>query len=492
MHYQTALLLSLNFILGPLPQASHCSCAPAQKNEAPEESRLPNIIYILADDMGYGDLSLLGQQSFSTPNIDRLAAEGMLFTNHYAGSAVCAPSRGSLMTGMHTGHAPVRGNTFFPGVGVAPLVDSLMTLPEAVKQGTDYTTAMTGRWHLGGELSDQTPYDRGFDYHFGKLSADFPNRTGTFIGGLFDEQGKHVPYEVYSKRAVEPMYENGEYYNLSAEELAADTVNMDRMVTDKAVKYIQEQREQPYFLYVAYAIPHEPMDYHPNYPVSDSLPPAERAFVSMMLALDDYVGDIVKAVDAAGQKENTLILFTTDNGAHNEGGHDYTYFNSSGPFAEYKRSFHEGGMRAPMIARWPGTVAAGTRSDLICAMWDMMPTACELTGAPVPPQTDGISLVPTLTGVGEQREHNYLYWEFNENIYLEKTEYKQAVRMGKWKGILYLDEDRFELYDLEADVAERENVASDYPQVVAEIREIMREAHVPNENFPLLPEERAR
>lgn len=471
-----------------------CTCGPAPSPPAEPNSYppRPNIIYILADDMGFGDLSVLGQRSFRTPHIDRLAAEGMLFTQHYAGSAVCAPSRATLMTGLHTGHSPVRGHVSIPGIGVAPLTDSVMILPEAIKRGTDYTTAMSGRWHLGGELSDQTPFDRGFEYHFGKLSADFPNRTGVFNGSLYDEAGHHVPYEVYRARAVEPMYENGSYYNLNAEELAADTINMDRMVTDKAKAYISRRRTRPYFLYVAYSIPHEPMDYHSDFPVSDSLPPAERAFVSMMLALDAYVGELVAAVDDSGQKENTLILFTTDNGAHSEGGHSFTYFNSSGPFSEYKRSFHEGGLRAPLIARWPGTVAAGSRSDHLCAMWDMLPTVCELAGASPPDPTDGISIVPTLTGRGKQAEHDYLYWEFNENLRFQKTEFKQAVRAGKWKGIYYIDEDRFELYDVTVDMAEREDVAAGHPAVVRRLRKMMQQAHTPSGRFPLLAAERQR
>ena len=487
------LLKRVYFILALLVSA--CTVPATSTNLAPAPPPAipmgpPNVIYILADDMGYGDLSLLGQRSFATPNIDRLAAEGMLFTQHYAGSAVCAPSRGSLMTGLHTGHAPIRGNMGLPGIGTVPLPDSVPTLPELLKRGTDYTTAITGRWHLGGELSDQTPYDRGFDYAFGKLSSDFPNRTGEFNGALWDENGKHLPYEVYSARNVEPMYLNGQYYDLTAEDMAADTINMDRMVTERAVDYILAERQQPYFLYVAYSIPHEPMDYHPNYPVPDTLPAAERAFVSMMLALDDYVGRITDAVDASGQSEHTVIVFTSDNGAHNEGGHRYDYFDSSGPFTEYKRSFHEGGMRAPMIVRWPGMVAAGSRSDHLCAMYDVLPTVLELGGAEPAPRTDGISFAPTLRGE-PQPAHDYLYWEFNENIRFQKTEWKQAVRTPEWKAIRYVENDSFELYRITEDLGETHNVAEQYPGVVARMRAIMAEAHTPSPVFPLLNEERA-
>lgn len=466
-------------------------CLVSCNNKPEETDKNPNIIYILADDLGYGDLGYMGQEKLSTPNIDRLASQGMIFTDHYAGSPVCAPSRASLMTGQHTGHAVVRGNKAFPGVGVAPLNETIVTLPEAIKEGTDYTTAMCGRWHLGGELTEQTPYHRGFDYHFGKLSSDYPNRVGVMIDQLWDEEGKHVPYEKYSGLYTEPMYENGKLFQLSDHDMAMRPINMDELVTDKAVRYIKNEQDNPFFLYVAYSLVHAPMEYHEKYPVeNEEWPEEERAFASMLMALDDYVGKIMQAADDAGIRKNTVLIFTSDNGAHNEG-HDYRFFNSSGELKEYKRSFHEGGFRSPMIVRWPGVVEEGTTSDHISAFWDVMPTLCEIAGAPIPSQTDGISFLPELKGE-EQKKHEYLYWEFNEDIYKKKNQFKQAVRMGKWKGIYYVDQGSFELYNLKDDISEQTNLADKHPEVVNSMREIMNEAHVPNDRFPLLKEERAK
>lgn len=454
-------------------------------NETP-----PNIIYILADDMGWGDLSFLGQSSFSTPNIDRLSKEGMLFTQHYAGSAVCAPSRASLMTGLHTGHSPVRGNKFFPGIGVAPLTDTVITIPEAIKKNTSYVTGMSGRWHLGGELTDQTPYDRGFDYHWGKLSSDFPNKVNVMVDGLWDEDGRHKPYEAYSKLNMEPIYENGKLYHLTAEELKKRPTNMDRLVTDKGMAFMERNKDKPFFLYLAYSLPHAPMEYHDQYPVpeNDTLPAPERAFISMMRALDAYLGEVIDKTEDLGIAKNTVLLFTTDNGAHNEGGHQHDFFNSNGPFREYKRSFYEGGFHSPMIVKWPGKVQAGARSGHVSAFWDVLPTVCEIAGAPVPAGLDGISFLPALLGK-PQKTHNHLYWEFNETIDFKKTQYKQAVRKGKWKGIYYVKEEEFELFDLSEDLGETTDLTAEYPEVVSELREIMQSSHAPSKRFPLTKEE---
>lgn len=461
------------------------SCSPTKS----DENKSPNIIYILADDLGYGDLSFLGQQMLKTPNIDELSKKGMIFTDHYAGAPVCGPSRCVLLTGQHTGHSVIRGNKAFPGVGVAPLTNDIVTLPEAIKNQTNYTTAMCGRWHLGGELTEQTPYHRGFDYHFGKLSSDYPNKVGVMIDQLWDENGRHIPYEKYSKLNTEPMYENGKLFDLTGEEMAMRPINMDELVTDKAIRYIKKKKENPFFLYIAYSLVHAPMEYHEKYPVENNeWPEKERAFASMLQALDSYVGKIVAAVDEAGIGDNTVVIFTSDNGAHNEG-RDVEFFNSNGEFKEYKRSFHEGGFRSPMIVVWPGVVKSGSVSNHISAFWDVMPTLCEIAGAPVPAQTDGISFLPELTG-RPQQEHKALYWEFNENIRLQKGEYKQAVRMKDWKGIYYIDKDRFELYNLEEDISEENNLAGQYPEVVAQMKAIMEEEHVPSERFPLLKEER--
>ena len=461
----------------------------ACSNQGTKTEIKPNIIYILADDLGYGDLGILGQKQLKTPNIDRLASQGMTFTEHYAGSPVCGPSRCVLITGQHTGHATIRGNKAYEGIGVAPLEASVITLPEAIKKNTNYTTAMCGRWHLGGELSDQTPFDRGFDYHFGKLSSDYLNKYGVFIDTLWDKNGIHVPYEAYSKMNVEPMYENGRLFNLSEKEMAMRPINMDELVTDKAIRYIQEEKDQPFFLYVAYSLVHAPMEYHEKYPVTNKeWPENERAFASMLTALDDYVGQIINAIDNAGIRENTIVIFTSDNGAHNEE-HDVEFFDSNGRFREYKRSFYEGGFHTPMIVQWPGVIDGGSASDHISAFWDVMPTLCDIAGAPIPDQSDGISFLPELKGE-KQEKLDYLYWEFNESITHQKNEFKQAIRKGDWKGIYYIDKDQFELYNLKDDISEQNNIASEHPDIVNDMRKLMSEAHVPSERFPLLKSER--
>jgi len=479
----------LNLVL-ILVSCTLAGCHPgSEKTSVTRDATRPNIIYILADDLGYGDLSILGQKTLKTPHIDRIASEGMIFTQHYAGAPVCGPSRAVLMTGQHTGHTEIRGNKAFPGIGVAPLNPDFLTLPEAIKTNTNYTTAMSGRWHLGGELSNQTPHHRGFDYHFGKLSSDYPNKVGVMIDHLWDEKGKHIPYDAYSKSFTEPMYENGELFELSTTEQAMRPINMDELVTDKAVRYIKQKRDQPFFLYVAYSMVHAPMEYHEKYPVpANDWPEEERAFASMLQALDAYVGQIIAAIDDAEIRDNTIVIFTSDNGAHNEG-HDVEFFDSNGPYREYKRSFYDGGFLAPTFIKWPGVIKPGSTSDHLSAFWDVMPTLCDIAGAPIPPQTDGISFLPTLRGE-KQTPHEFLYWEFNEDIYKKKGNYKQAVRLNEWKGVHYLNDDRFELYRVADDISEAHDVAAQYPEVVAQIKTIMKQEHTPSDRFPLLASER--
>lgn len=454
----------------------------------------PNIIYILADDMGYGDIGIFGQKSFNTPNLDRLAREGMIFSRHYCGGPVSSASRCCLMTGQHLGHAAIRGNKSLPGVGVMPLDGTVPTIPEAVKVNTDYVTGMSGRWHLGGELSEQTPYHRGFDYHFGKLSSDYANGYGVMIDPLWREDGTHRPYEEYSKMHIEPMYENGKLYNLTPEEIRSDRpINMDAFVTQKALGFIEQNREKDFFLYVAYALPHSPLEFHEQTPptgyMNEQWPATERAFASMVQALDSYVGRIMDRVDELGLAEKTIIIFTSDNGAHNEGGHSIRFFKSNGQFQGYKRDVFDGGFHAPMILRWPGTVAPGSVCDLLSAQWDVMPTVCELAGAPIPAHTDGISFAPTLLGKKQSRKHDALYWEFSEHPSQRRTWPRQAVVFDNWKVIRYIEEDRYEVYDLSLDVAEGNDLSAQRPDIVARGRKIMEREHSINKYYPLFPSE---
>ena len=475
--------------------ATATGAASPARSSAAQKAPKPNIIFILADDLGYGDIGILGQKTIKTPNLDRLAREGMIFTNHYSGAPVSAPSRCSLMTGKHTGHTSIRGHITIPHVGVAPLWPSDVTLPEAIKNGTDYVTGMTGRWHLGGELTNQTPHHRGFDYHFGKLSSDFPNKHGVLIDGLWDADGKHVPYSQYSAAGFEPMYENGKLYNLSPEEMKERPINMDRLVTDHAKAFIEREKDKHFFLYVAYALVHAPMEYQDATPVTqpNDWPDTERAFASMVMSLDKYVGEIMNDIDRLGLGQKTLIIFSSDNGAHNEGGHSHLFFQSTGDFRGYKRDVYDGGFHTPMFCRWTGTIKAGSTNNLLSAFWDFMPTLCDLAGAPAPKITDGISFVPTLLGKPQTQKHEFLYWEFDEHADMKKDrtpDYKQAVVFGPWKVLEYLDAQKIEVYDLVTDPGEEHDVAAEHPDIVQKGLHYMAISHVQNPIFPMLPSER--
>ena len=474
--------------------------APCNAQKMPKQQ--PNIIYILADDLGYGDVGILGQKAIKTPNIDRLAREGMIFTRHYSGAPVSAASRCSLMTGQHTGHTLVRGNKSVPGIGPIPINNSVMTIPEAIKVNTNYVTGMCGRWHLGEENSpDQTPYRRGFNYHFGKLASNYRNLFGVMVDTLWRKDGAHIPYAEYSKYGVEPVYENGKLYNLSPEEnVYKRPVNMDRIVTDKAMQFIEKNKANHFFLYVAYCLPHAPMEFHAETPPDvygwENWPETERAFASMVQTLDSYLGEIMNKVDGLGLSEKTIIVFTSDNGAHNEGGHNYRFFKSNGPFNGIKRDVIEGGIHTPMIVRWNGTIQQGSHTNLLSAFWDVMPTLCELTGAPIPVQTDGISFAPTLIGKGKQKQHEYLYWEFSEHtgITFDKRPVisfwpRQAVVFDHWKVIKYVNENKVELYDLSDDLCEGNDLSTRYPDLVARGLSIMQQSHTVNSNFPIFPSE---
>lgn len=453
----------------------------------------PNIIYILADDLGYGDVGILGQKTIPTPNIDRLATEGMIFTNHYAGAPVSGPSRGCLITGKHTGHSTIRGNKSIPGVGVVPINSNEITLPEAIKKNTNYVTGMCGRWHLGGELTDQTPWHRGFNYHFGKLSSDFPNRHGVMIDSLWDKNGIHIPYSLYSQRHIEPMYENGNYYNLSDQDMKKRPINMDRLVTDKAIDFIKREKSKPFFLYVAYSLVHSPLEYHNETSIIDNdWPQSEKKFASMLMSLDKYVGEIVACVDNEGLGEKTLIIFASDNGAHSEGGHSCYFFNSTGDFRGYKRDMYEGGCHTVMMARWINVIPAGSRTDLLSAFWDVMPTICDLAGAPIPSQTDGISFAPTLLGKKQKERHDYLYFEFDECADRKSPhkEFKQSVIFDKWKVIRYIDENRIEVYNLKDDPSEKNNLTTKRKDIVEKALKYMDESHIQNQIYPLTLKER--
>jgi arylsulfatase A-like enzyme len=456
-------------------------------------TRPPNIIYILADDLGYGDLSCYGQQKFATPNIDRLAREGMKFTSFYAGDAVCAPSRSSLLTGQHTGHTPVRGNAEIFPEGQEPLPAAAITIPE-VLHSAGYVSGAFGKWGLGFVGTEGDPLAQGFDRFFGYNCQRFAHRY-------------YPPYLWDGERQV----------FLPGNDMHTKTTYAPDVLHTATLDFIRANRDKPFFLYVASAIPHAELQApddeilaqfkgkFPETPYAGRVPgpwggeanygphaaPGGYAaqampratFAAMVTRLDRQVGEVLRLLDELGLADNTLVMFASDNGPHVEGGHDPRFFNSSGLLRGVKRDLYEGGIRVPMIARWPGRIAPGGVVGAPFAAWDIMPTLAELAGVKAPTVTDGVSLVPTLLGRPGQAEHEYLYWEFAERGP------SQAVRAGDWKAIhTYAGADHpetFELFNLVSDLGETRNVAAEQPLIAERLRRYMAEAHRFNPRFPL-------
>ncbi|MDX9941486.1 MAG: arylsulfatase [Bacteroidales bacterium] len=428
----------------------------------------PNIVFILADDLGYGDLGVYGQTKFKTPNIDRLAQEGIRFTQHYSGSTVCAPSRSVLLTGLHTGQTPVRGNKEFQPEGQQPLPEGTRTIAHLLSEA-GYTNGLVGKWGLGYPGSGSEPLDMGFDYFFGQNCQRHAHHY--FVDYLLENRQKLF----YEKK----IYSHDE-------------------ITRQGLAFIHQNREKPFFLYMAYAIPHAelvlPQEYLEPfkglYPESRPWPagqhygaqPFPRAALAAMIShLDADVGKVMNLLKELGLDENTLVIFTSDNGPAVEGGNDPAFFNSSGGLRGVKRDLYEGGIRVPMIARMPAKIPSGKVSGHISAFWDFFPTLAELAGLEAPKNINGISLLPSLTGKGEQAEHPFLYWEFHE------LGGRQAARYRKWKGVKYdlsSGNAPLELYDLENDPAETHDLAGWFPDVVSEMERIFSEARQPSPAFP--------
>ncbi len=436
----------------------------------------PNIVFIMADDLGYGELSCYGQQILRTPNIDRLAAEGLRFTDVYAGSTVCAPSRCVLMTGLHTGHCRVRGNQR------VPLLPDDVTVAEVLRDA-GYVTGMFGKWGLGEPGTTGLPNRQGFEHWFGYLNQG--NAHNYYPEYLWDNEqqfplvGNVAEKGVASKKAI---YSHD-------------------IVTDRALGFLDEVGDKPFFLYVPFTLPHVNNELRratgdgmevPNYGpyANESWPNPEKGRAMMIHMLDRDVGRIMDKIRKLGLDENTLVFFTSDNGAQQEGGSKLEFFNSSGPLRGFKRDLYEGGIRVPMIARWPGVIEAGTSSDLPWAFWDFLPTAAELAGAAAPKGIDGLSVVPTLVGEDRaghpQQQHSELYWEFHERGS------KQAVRRGKYKAVRLSPELPLELYDLETDLGETNNIADAHPELVAELEEYLASARSESEHWPLKKRQRRR
>lgn len=463
----------------PLLVLVFCLDAAAQKKR-------PNIVLIVADDLGYADLSCYGQQRFTTPNIDKLALDGKRFTQFYSGSTVCAPARASLMTGLHTGHTPVRGNLSMEPEGQYPLPENTVTIAMLLQQN-GYNTGAFGKWGLGPPESTGEPTKKGFNNFYGYICQTLAHN--------------YYPAYVWNNRQKENFPGNEERHTI----YSADTIHRE------AKLFIEKQTAaKPFFLYLPYTIPHGdvmvPHDavyesFRKRYneqpvprPVAklasrehESYPHA--GFASMVTRLDKYVGEIIELLKKKGMAENTLVLFTSDNGPHRENGGDPEFFDNNGIFRGIKRDLYEGGIRVPFIAWWPGTIKAGSLNDDALALWDLYPTFQRLAGISVSKNIDGISMVPALMG-RKQDEHKYMYWEFHEQGG------KQAVRLGPWKGVRLnvstLPDGPIELYNIEKDPGEQINLASKNPEMVRKLDRIMKVAHVPDVNWPLLVNEKMR
>ncbi len=437
----------------------------------------PNIIFILADDLGYGDLGCYGQTIIQTPNIDRMAAEGLRFTQFYAGATVCAPSRCVLMVGQHTGHCSVRGNAGRNRLINQSLTEDDVTVAQLLKKA-GYRTALIGKWGLGEIDHPGHTLRKGFDYFFGYLNQAhahnyYPeflwrNREKVFLKNKVKRFPGAIP-GLSGAWAVEPV----EYSH-------------DLFMAD-ALHFIRENKDRPFFLYLAVTLPHANNERYralgngaevPDLGIyaDKDWPEPDKGHAAMITYLDKSVGRLLSLLRELGIAERTLVLFSSDNGPHLESGQDPVRFNPSGPLRGMKRDLYEGGIRVPMIAWWPGTIEPGRTSDHVGYFGDFMATVCELVDIPLPPDRDSISFLPTLLNQpSAQKQHEYLYWEFYERGSA------QAIRMGRWKAVRKpMLNGPIELYDIERDPLEKYNIARIHPDVVRTMRRLMSEAHVPN------------
>jgi arylsulfatase A len=452
------------------------------QNEKLLKPSKPNIIYILADDLGYGDLGCYGQKMIQTPNLDQMAADGIKFTNHYAGSSVCAPSRCALMTGRCIGRARVRGNyetgTHGFGAGLELTQDDL-TVAEILKKA-NYNTAIIGKWGLGVEGTSGEPNKKGFDYSYGFLN-----------------QG-HAHYQF-----PDYLFRNGKKESIDANTNGKKEAFSNDIFTNEALTYIEKNKEKPFFLYLPFTTPHAELlvpddeifrSYKGKFkekPFIGSKQGGDKsgfgaygtqehpmaAYAASITHLDKCVGQILQKLKDLGIEENTIIMFSSDNGSHKEGGANPDFFNSSGGLRGAKRDLYEGGIRVPFIVRWKKHIQPKSISDHVSVFWDLLPTLADLSKTDLSDiQTEGISFLPTLLNQSQkQAQHNYLYWEFHENPSTE-----QAVRMGKWKAVRHSPTEKIELYDVTKDLSETKNIASQKPEVIEEIAQILNIARTPH------------
>lgn len=424
----------------------------------------PNIIFIIADDMGYGDLACYGNKVVKTPNIDQLAQNGVRFTQAYAGSAISSPSRCCLLTGKNTGHSRIRDN-FCKAGGIAGdkngqpirrmhLLETDTTLALMLR-GAGYHSMLVNKWHVDGFSTEAGPLDRGFD---------------EFKGWLITNLDSNLPYYYPSKR-----YHNRELIDIPDNQNGAQTRHNNDISTDDAIQFIQENKQRPFFLYLAYDTPHEP------YVIKDkgiytntNLSETAKTYAALVTHMDDNIGRVVKALEKNNIRENTMIVFISDNGGAVMAPHKELACNSV--LRGLKGNLYEGGIRVPMIVSWPNHLPKGKISQAITYSPDLMPTLAEITGAKAPQQLDGISILPTLKGKNQHSEKRFFYWEFPNQT--------RAVRWGKWKAIRPKWNANLELYDLNKDISEKNNVAEANPEVVKTIEDYIKTARTESENWP--------
>lgn len=448
------------------------SCNMKENKGSGENGKPMNVVYILADDLGYGDIGCYGQQKIKTPNIDQMAAEGMLFTQHYAGCTVSAPSRCSLMTGLHTGHSQIRGNKEIDPEGQQPMEQGTYTLGTLMKSA-GYTTGIFGKWGLGYPGSVSVPNQMGFDEFYGYNCQR--------------QAHSYYPDHLWHNESRVDFPENRD---------PGRTTYSQDLIHEQAIQFIRANKDKPFFAMLTYTLPHAelnlphdsiyqmyensfeevPYAYQGGYYASEK---PYASFAAMVSRLDRYVGEVLAELKAQGLDKNTLVVFTSDNGPHREGGANPDFFRSYGPLKGVKRDVYEGGIRVPMVVWAPGKIQKGVKNDHVSAFWDVMPTLAELTGTSLPQPGDGISMLPTLFNSGEQKEHEYLYWEFHE------LNGREALRAGNWKLIRQpvVGETVLELYDLSTDLHEDNNKAAENPEKVKQLEVLMDGARTESSLF---------
>ena len=463
-----------------------CLFSSACVNTSKQENTLPNIIFILSDDLSMGDLGCYGQQKIKTPNIDRIAYEGIRFTQAYAGNSVCAPSRSCLMTGLHPGHARVRGNAY--NSFRESLQEGDVTVAMMLKQA-GYKTGLFGKWGLALHNQPGIPNNMGFDEFFGYLNQQqahtfypeflYHNRERIY----YPENAYHYQRENYSKAS--PYNAEGKCTPNGLVDPSKSTYSFD-VYCQKSLEFVRENKDNPFFLYLAYTIPHGPLIVPELGEYRDKdWPIQHKEWAAMITRMDNEVGKLLSLLKELGLDDNTVIFFASDNG-NSSYGYENRYlqeksgptlaefFNHDSPTRGRKGDSYNGAFHVPAMVRWPDQITPGQVNDYIWAFWDFMPTAAEIAGIDTPAGIDGVSILPTLLGIGEQKQQDYLYWEYQQ---------KQAVRSGKWFAHKAGGKP-VELYDLISDPAQSNDLSSKFPDVAKNMEKIMMESHSPSDVWP--------